>query len=113
MVLFPVPLSPYTTVLSPWPKSTVISLGTPRNACITRRWSFSFTGDILEQLTDRRGSVDVVLLQQLGDTLREIGRKLIHRFEQRQKKLLGAWTVHESPSLDQGRKGSKSMSNNN
>jgi hypothetical protein len=49
--------------------------------------------------------LDVLLLQQRGNTLRQIGRELIHRFEQRQKKLLGAWTVHESSSLEQGRKG--------
>src|SRR5262245_29729475 len=94
MVLFPVPLSPYTTVLSPLPKSTVISVGMPRNACITRRSSFSFTSHILEELTDCRGSLHVVLLQHHGKALRKIGRKLIQCFEQRQKKLLRAWTVH-------------------
>src|SRR5687768_4914572 len=102
MVLFPVPLSPYTTVLSPSPKSTVISLGMPRNARITRRWSFSFTGEFLEQLADRRGPVDVVLLQQRGKTLRQLGRDLIQRFEQRQKEFLGAWTVHGSPRSSVG-----------
>src|SRR5262245_29257767 len=96
MVLFPVPLSPYTTVLSPSPKSIVISLGMPRNACITRRWSFSFTGGILEQLPDRRRPVDVVLLQQCGKTLCQIRWKFIHRFQQGQKKFLRARTVHRS-----------------
>src|SRR5262245_5437508 len=92
------------TVLSPVPKSIVISAGTPRNACMTSRWSLSVTGDILEQLTDRGRPVDVVFLQQVGKPLGQIWRKLIQRFEQRQKKLLRAWTVHECSSLGQSRK---------
>src|SRR6185312_346662 len=83
------------TVLSPFPKSTVISVGTPRNACMTRRWSRSVTGDILEQLTDCGGPVGVLFLQQAGKTAGQSRREVIQRFEQRQKKLLRAWTVHE------------------
>src|SRR5262245_30780681 len=101
------------TVLSPLPKSIVISVGTPRNACITSRWSLSVTGDILEQLTDRGRPVDVLFLQQVGKTPGQIGRKLIQRVEQRQKKLLRAWTVHECllTSAKVGRTKSKSMNN--
>src|SRR5262245_32824055 len=93
------------TVLSPLPKSTVISVGTPRNACITSRWSLSVTGGILEQLTDRGGSVDVFRLQEVGKTSGQIRRKLIQRVEQRQKKLLRAWTVHECSLVRQKSEG--------
>jgi hypothetical protein len=60
---------------------------------MTRRWSFSVTGNILEQLTDRGGSVDVVFLQQFGKPSGKVRRKLIQRFEQRQKKLVRAWSM--------------------
>src|SRR5206468_12634166 len=85
-------------MLSPFPKSTVISSGTPRKACITRRWTFSFTGDILEQLTDRLRSVHVVLLQDLLETSSEIRRHIVQRFEQRLQKLLCARTGHRELS---------------
>src|SRR6185295_12040465 len=93
------------TVLSPLPKSTVISVGTPRNACMTRRWSLSVTGDILEQLTDRGRPVDVVLPQEIGKTSGQIWRQIIQRFEQRPKKLLRAWTVHEDLQFSKSESG--------
>src|SRR5207244_319116 len=85
-------------MLSPFPKSTVISSGTPRKACITRRWTFSFTGDILEQLTDRLRSVHVVLRQDLRKTSSEICGQIVQRFEQRLEKLLCARTGHRELS---------------
>ena len=42
--------------------------------CMHREALEFLTGDILEQLTDRRGSVDMLLLQQRGEALRRIGR---------------------------------------
>src|SRR2546421_11371917 len=108
-------------MLSPLPKSTVISPGIPRNACITRRWTFSFiftwgsaphpgsvacgdscaprrslAGEILKELTDRLRAVHVVFLQDLLETLSELRREIIQRFEQRVKKLLCARTGHLS-----------------
>src|SRR5258707_12905382 len=85
-------------MLSPFPKSAVISSGTPRNACITRRWTLSLTGKILEQLTDRLRSVHVFLLQDLLKTSSEILGKIVQRFEQRLEKLLCARRVHRELS---------------
>src|SRR5512145_2221768 len=81
-------------MLSPFPKSTVISPGTPRKACITSRWSVSVTGELIEELTDRLRPVAVWAVQELLETRREIRREVFQRFEQRQKELLHAWTGH-------------------
>src|SRR5437867_3546552 len=94
IVLLPVPLSPYTAMLSPWPKSTVISPGTPRKARITSRSTFSLTAEILEELSDRLRAVHVFLLQDLHKTSGEIRRQVLHRFEKCQKELVCAGTVH-------------------
>src|SRR5687768_12830831 len=82
------------TMLSPLPKSTVISPGTPRNACITRRWIFSFTGTILEELTNRLRPVHGLCLQDFLKTSGEVRRKIIQRFEQLPKKLMCVRPVH-------------------
>src|SRR6476619_7030693 len=81
-------------MLSPLPKSTVISPGIPRNACITRRWIFSFTGEVLKELTDRPRSVRMFLLQDLLETSGEVRREIVQCFQQRLKELLRAGTVH-------------------
>ena len=88
-------------MLSPSPKSTVISPGTPRNACITRRWIFSVTGDILEQLSDRLRSVRRVLLQHALEALDDVRGKVIHRFEQGSKEFLFAPPCIESTPRDE------------
>src|SRR5439155_4736805 len=72
--------------------------GTPRKACITRRRTFSFTGEILEELTDRLRSVQVFLLQDLLETSSEIRGQIVQRFEQRLEKLLCARTGHRELS---------------
>src|SRR5262245_50309835 len=82
-------------MLSPLPKSMVISPGTPRKACITRRWTFSFTGNVLEQFADRLRSVRGGALQELGESARKSRRKLIHRLEERQQEFLCALPMHE------------------
>jgi hypothetical protein len=85
-------------MLSPFPKSTVISPGTPRKACITRRWTFSLTCEILEKLADRLRSIPVFVLQDLLKTSSEIRREIIQCFEQRLKELLCVRTVHRELS---------------
>src|SRR5215831_6477842 len=90
------------TMLSPFPKSTVISPGIPRNARMTSRCTLSVTGQILEELPECLRSVGLVFLQNLLEATGEVRREIIECFEQRLKKLLGARTVHgqiSSPSM--------------
>src|SRR5262245_28753538 len=81
-------------MLSPLPKSTVIWPGMPRKACMTRRWIRSLTGQILEQLTDCQRSVAVFSGQDFLETLEEIRRQIIERFQNGPNELLCVGTVH-------------------
>src|SRR4029079_17756879 len=93
------------TMLSPFPKSTVISPGIPRNARMTSRCSLSVTGQILEELPECLRSVGLFLLQNLLETKGELRREIIQCFEQRLNELLGARTVHgqvSSPPVKRG-----------
>src|SRR5689334_9997711 len=91
------------TMLSPLPRSTAISPGTPRKACITRRWTFSVagsvTGEFLEQLTDGLRSIRMACVQDLLEPSSEIRRQIVHGVEQCLKKLLRAWTGHRETLL--------------
>jgi hypothetical protein len=82
-------------MLSPFPKSTTISPGTPRKACITRRCRLSVTSEFLEQLADGLGPIHIVLLQDFRQTLGEIRWQILHRVEEGQEELLCARTVHQ------------------
>src|SRR5687767_1115109 len=81
-------------MLSPFPKSTVISPGIPRKACITRRWTFSVTGELLEQLAVRLRSVSCFRFQELGEAPDEIRGQIIQRLQQGLKELVCAWPMH-------------------
>src|SRR4029434_322193 len=95
IVLLPVPFSPYTAMLSPLPKSTTISPGTPRKACITSRCRLSVTSEFLEQPADGLRAIHMLLLQDFRQTLREIWGQILHRVEEGQEELLFARTVHQ------------------
>jgi hypothetical protein len=61
---------------------------------MTRRWIFSLTGEILEELPDRQRSVALFFRQDFRQTLDEIRRQIIERFQERLNELLCVWTVH-------------------
>src|SRR6188768_3620393 len=81
-------------MLSPFPKSTVISPGMPRKARMTSRWTFSVTGDFLEEQTNGLRSVGLVLLQNLLEATGEIRREILQRVEQRLEELVRVRAVH-------------------
>jgi hypothetical protein len=77
------------------PKSTTISPGTPRKACITSRCRLSVTREFLEELSDGLCAIPIVPLQDFRQTLGEIRRQILQPVEDCQKELLGARTVHQ------------------